>query len=102
MAVKIRLMRVGKKKQPHYRIVVVEEASKRDGEVIEVIGHYHPLFRPEDELTVDVERALSWLEKGAQPTEAARRLLSRAGVMKLWHERRFGRKSAGGAEPVSA
>jgi len=101
MAVKIRLMRVGKKKQPHYRIVVVEEASKRDGAVIDVVGHYHPLSSL-DELTVDVERALSWLEKGAQPTEAARRLLSRAGVMKAWHERRFGKPSDSGAQPVSS
>lgn len=101
MAVKIRLMRVGKKKQPHYRLVVVEAATKRDGAVVEVIGHYHPLLE-QDNLTVDVERALAWLERGAQPTEAARRLLSRAGVMKLWHERRFGPKGAPGAEPVSS
>lgn len=99
MAVKIRLMRMGKRKQPHYRIVVVEEASKRDGEVVEVIGHYHPLVQTDD-LTLDVARALQWLEKGAQPTAAARRLLSRAGVMKLWHERRFGPQRAPGAEPL--
>lgn len=100
MAVKIRLMRVGKKKQPHYRIVVVEEASKRDGAVIDVVGHYHPLSAVDD-LTVDVERALEWLKKGAQPTESARRLLSRAGVMKAWHEWRFGKPSDSGAHPVS-
>lgn len=99
MAVKIRLMRVGKKKQPSYRIVVVEEAEKRDGAVIQVIGHYQPLSKT-DELTLDVERALGWLEKGAQPTESARRLLSRAGVMKLWHERRFGKPSDSGAQPL--
>lgn len=101
MAVKIRLMRVGKKKQPSYRIVVVEEAEKRDGAVIQVIGHYQPLSKT-DELTLDVERALGWLEKGAQPTESARRLLSRAGVMKLWHERRFGKPSDSGAQPLPA
>jgi len=101
MAVKIRLMRVGKRKQPHYRIVVVEEARKRDGAVIDVVGHYHPLSAT-DELTVDVERALAWLMKGAQPTESARHLLSRAGVMKLWHERRFGKTSDPGAHPVSS
>ncbi|MCS7240374.1 MAG: 30S ribosomal protein S16 [Candidatus Bipolaricaulota bacterium] len=99
MAVKIRLMRVGKKKQPSYRIVVVDEAEKLDGAVIQVIGHYHPLSKA-DELTVDVERALGWLKKGAQPTEAAKRLLSRAGVMKLWHEERFGHPSAPGAQSV--
>lgn len=101
MAVKIRLMRVGKKKQPSYRIVVVEEGEKRDGAVIQVIGHYQPLSKT-DELTLDVEHALSWLEKGAQPTESARRLLSRAGVMKLWHERRFGKPSDSGAQPLPA
>lgn len=101
MAVKIRLMRTGKKKEPHYRLVVVEEASKRDGKVIEVIGHYHPL-QEEDDLTVDVERALLWLERGAQPTESARHLLSRAGVMRLWHERRFLKSGGPGAQPLSA
>lgn len=101
MAVKIRLMRVGKRKEPHYRIVVVEEVKKRDGAVIEVIGHYHPL-QEADDLTVDVERALGWLERGAQPTEAARHLLSRAGVMKLWHDRRFPKPSDPGTQPVSA
>lgn len=99
MAVKIRLMRVGKKKQPSYRIVVVEEAKKRDGAVIQVLGHYRPLSKT-DELTVDVEKALGWLKKGAQPTEAARRLLSRAGVLKLWPEERFGKPGASGAEPL--
>mgnify|MGYP001050114693 FL=1 len=101
MAVKIRLMRVGKRKQPHFRLVVVAAAKKRDGAVIEVLGHYHPVAEV-DELTVDVERALGWLEKGAQPTEAARRLLSRAGVMRLWHERRFGKPSDPGAQPLSS
>ncbi|MBC7222203.1 30S ribosomal protein S16 [Candidatus Bipolaricaulota bacterium] len=99
MAVKIRLMRVGKKKEPHYRIVVVEEETKRDGAVIDVVGHYHPLSAT-DELSLDVERALEWLKKGAQPTEAARRLLSRAGVMKAWHEWRFGKPSDSGNQPL--
>ncbi len=101
MAVKIRLMRVGKRKQPHYRLVVVEEREKRDGAVIEVIGHYHPL-QTVDDLTVDVERALEWLGKGAQPSEAARRLLSRAGVMKLCHEQKLGKSGDSGTQPLSS
>ncbi|HDI11161.1 MAG TPA: 30S ribosomal protein S16 [Candidatus Acetothermia bacterium] len=91
MAVKIRLQRVGKKKQPSYRIVVVEATEKRDGAIIEKIGHVNPLTDPMD-ITVDVERALEWLRKGAQPTHAARRILSKAGVMRLWHEERYGKR----------
>lgn len=97
MAVKIRLQRVGKKKQPSYRVVVVEATEKRDGKVIERIGHVNPLTDPW-EITVDIEGALKWLRAGAQPTEAARRVLSRAGVMRLWHEERYGK----GAKPEGA
>ncbi len=93
MAVKIRLQRVGKKKQPSYRIVVVEAAEKRDGKVISKIGHVNPLTDPW-EITVDVEEALEWLRQGAQPTHAAKRVLSKAGVMRLWHEERFGKRGA--------
>lgn len=100
MAVKIRLMRVGQKKEPHYRLVVVEGAEKRDGAVLEVIGHYHPL-NPVDDLTVDVERALAWLGKGAQPSGVARRLLSRAGVLRLHHERKLAQPSDSGTQPLS-
>lgn len=96
MAVKIRLQRVGKKKQPSYRLVVVEAAEKRDGKVIERIGHVNPLTDPWD-ITVDVERALEWLRQGAQPTHAAKRVLSKAGVMRLWHEERFGKREGAGA-----
>lgn len=90
MAVRIRLKRVGKKKQPSYRIVVVEAASKRDGKTIDEIGHFNPLSEPE-EIQLDIGAALECLRRGAQPTPAARRLLSRMGVMKSFHEERFGR-----------
>jgi len=96
VAVKIRLQRVGKKKQPSYRVVVVEATEKRDGKIIEKIGHVNPLTDPWD-ITVDVERALDWLRQGALPTHAAKRVLSMAGVMKLWHEERFGKKGSGEA-----
>jgi len=83
---------MGKKRQPSYRVVVVEAASKRDGKTLAEIGHFYPVVEPE-ELVIDVEAALAWLRKGAQPTPAARRLLSRAGVMKAFHEERFGKSS---------
>ena len=102
MAVKIRLKRMGKKRQPSYRIVVVEAASKRDGKTIDEIGNFNPLSEPE-EIQLDIEAALEWLRRGAQPTPAARRLLSRMGVMKAFHEERFGRgtqKAAAEAPPA--
>jgi small subunit ribosomal protein S16 len=78
--VKIRLRRVGAKKQPSYRIVVSESTSPRDGRFIEIIGHYNPRTEPET-VVVDRERALHWLGLGAQPTPAVERLLKRQGVM---------------------
>ena len=102
MAVKIRLKRMGKKRQPSYRIVVVEAASKRDGKTIDEIGNFNPLSEPE-EIQLDIEAALEWLRRGAQPTPAARRLLSHMGVMKAFHEERFGRgtqKAAAEAPPA--
>lgn len=76
---KIRLTRLGAHKRPFYRIVVADAHRPRDGRNVEVLGYYDPLTNP---ATVDVkaERALDWLNKGAQPTEAAARLLSRTGV----------------------
>lgn len=79
MAVRIRLRRIGKKKQPQYRLVAAEAAGPRDGRFIEVIGHYNPRAHPRQE-AVDAERALWWLRQGAQPSEAARSLLVRTGV----------------------
>ena len=79
MAVKIRLMRVGKKKQPSYRVVVADERSPRDGRIIETIGHYGPRAEP-SVVDIDGERALDWLRKGAQPSEAVQKLLTSSGV----------------------
>ena len=79
MAVKIRLMRVGKKKQPSYRVVVTDSRSPRDGRFIEVIGQYAPRAEP-SVVTIDSDRALHWLKVGAQPTEQAGKLLEIAGV----------------------
>ncbi len=79
MSVKIRLMRVGKKKQPSYRVVVADERSPRDGRFIEIIGQYAPRQEP-SLVNIDGERALHWLRNGAQPTEGAAKLLEIAGV----------------------
>ncbi|GBD33607.1 MAG: 30S ribosomal protein S16 [Gemmatimonadales bacterium] len=81
MAIRIRLRRVGRKGKPFYRIVVADQQSARDGRFVEVIGHYNPLTDPA-EIKVDVEKARSWLARGATPTETARSLLRRAGVFR--------------------
>ena len=77
---KIRLRRMGAKKKPSYRLVVADARAPRDGAFVELIGHYHPLTEPAT-ITVDKEKALKWLKRGAQPTKTAKRLLSNAGVM---------------------
>ena len=79
MAVKIRLMRVGKKKQPSYRVVVTDSRSPRDGRFIEVLGQYAPRAEP-SVVTIDSDRALHWLRVGAQPTEQVGKLLEITGV----------------------
>lgn len=79
MAVKIRLMRVGKKKQPTYRVVVADGRSPRDGRFIEIIGQYAPRQDPSF-CEIDAESALAWLRKGAQPTEQVQKLLAAQGV----------------------
>ena len=78
--VKIRLMRMGSMKNPHYRLVVVDGRTKRSGDYIEQIGYYDPRNTTEDSLRVDVERASHWLANGAQPTDTALRLMERTGV----------------------
>ncbi len=78
--VKIRLMRMGSMKNPHYRLVVVDGRTKRSGDYIEQIGYYDPRNTTEESLRVDVERAGHWLANGAQPTDTALRLMERTGV----------------------
>ena len=79
MATRIRLRRVGRKKQPEYRIVVAESTKARDGRVVETLGHYNPRTKPET-ITVDADKARSWLGKGATPSETVRSLFKKAGV----------------------
>lgn len=77
---RIRLSRVGKKKQPTYRMVVADSRSPRDGSFLKIIGHYNPLTDPAT-LVVKEDEAIHWLEKGAKPSETAAKLLTRIGVM---------------------
>ena len=80
MAVKIRLNRMGAKKNPFYRIVVADARSPRDGRFIEILGNYDPSQNPAA-ITIDEEKALSWMQKGAQPTDTVRSLMSKKGIM---------------------
>ncbi len=100
MAVKIRLMRMGKKKQPTYRVVVADSRSPRNGRYIEIIGTYGPRQEP-SAVTIDDERALAWLRQGAQPTDQVRRLLDRTGVWERFHTER-GRKAPAPRRPGAA
>jgi small subunit ribosomal protein S16 len=79
MAVKMRLRREGKKKQPFYRVVVADVRSPRDGRYIEDIGYYQPLHDPST-IAIDRERALYWLRNGVQPTDAVTQLLRIQGI----------------------
>jgi small subunit ribosomal protein S16 len=92
VAVKLRLMRMGKTKQPTYRIVAADARSPRNGRFIEIIGTYEPLQEP-SRVLVDNDKVVSWLRKGAQPTDRVARLLKISGA---WDEFK------GGTEPRPA
>ncbi|MFB9329672.1 MULTISPECIES: 30S ribosomal protein S16 [Paenibacillus] len=85
MAVRIRLKRMGAHKAPFYRVVVSDSRSPRDGRFIEEIGTYNPVAQPA-QVTIDEEKALKWLNTGAQASDTVRNLLSQAGVLKKFHE----------------
>ncbi len=78
--VKIRLRRMGAKKQPTYRFVVADSKSPRDGRFIEILGHYNPRTEPKT-LVVDQEKVKQWLSKGAQPSDPVRRLFAELGLV---------------------
>jgi len=82
MAVKLRLMRMGKKKQPTYRVVAADSRSPRDGRFIEIIGTYEPRQEP-SVVKIDNDRALHWLRHGAQPTDRVEKLLKITGAWEL-------------------
>jgi small subunit ribosomal protein S16 len=79
MATRIRLRRVGRKKQPVYRIVVTDKQKSRDGRFVETLGHYNPRTEPAT-LKVDADKARQWLAQGATPSDTVRSLLKKAGV----------------------
>jgi len=85
MAVRIRLKRMGAKKAPFYRVVVAESRSPRDGRFIEEIGTYNPLTDPA-QVRINEERAMNWLQNGAQPSDTVRDLFRQAGILKRVHE----------------
>jgi len=80
MAVKIKLRRIGTKKTPHYRVVVADARSPRDGRLIEDIGYYKPLMNPAL-VKIDTDKAGKWLKNGAQPTDTVKILLKKVGVI---------------------
>ena len=90
MAVKMRLKRMGAKKAPFYRVVVADSRSPRDGKFIALIGTYNPLTTPA-EIKINEELALEWLAKGAIPTDTVKNVLSKAGIMKKYHESKLGK-----------
>jgi len=77
--VKIRLTRLGSHKKPFYRVIVTDSRTRRDGPFIEILGTYDPLKEP-SEIKMDLDKAKSWLQKGAQPTDTVRRLMQKAGL----------------------
>lgn len=78
--VKIRLRRMGAKKQPTYRFVAADARSPRDGRFLEILGHYNPRTEPKS-VVIQEERARAWLERGAQPTDVVRRLFAERGLV---------------------
>lgn len=81
MAVKIRLTRMGDKKAPFYRVIVADSRSPRDGKFIDILGTYNPLTNPA-EIKIDAAKAEKWLKNGATPTETAKQLLVKSGIIK--------------------
>ncbi len=87
MSVRIRLRRLGAKKRPFYRVVVADQRSPRDGRFIEAISKYHPLDDP-SLIEIDEEKALEWLTKGAQPSQAVQNLLRVTGIWEKFSAQR--------------
>jgi small subunit ribosomal protein S16 len=101
--VRIRLMRVGKRKQPSYRVVVADSRSPRDGRIIEAIGHYQPREDP-SVVEIDSDRAVHWLQRGAQPSDTVRKLLQISGAWYTFTGERppAGAPAAAPAKPTAA
>lgn len=91
--VKIRLTRVGRTKAPFYRVIVADSRRQRDGRFIEILGQYQPL-KPETHVKIDRERALYWLNCGAQPSDTVRAILAGEGIMKEYHDSKLAARKA--------
>jgi small subunit ribosomal protein S16 len=99
MAVKIRLQRGGRKKRPYYQIVVADSRAPRDGRFIDVVGNYNPTTNPAT-INLDIDKSVDWLQKGAQPTDTARNILSYKGALYKHHLLRGAQKGAFPMEEV--
>ena len=91
MAVKIRLKRMGSKRNPFYRVVVADSRSPRDGRFIEILGHYDSTVEPAV-IKIDEEKAINWMKNGAQPTDTVKSLLSKKGIMAKFAEAKKAKK----------
>lgn len=91
--IKIRLRRVGSKKQPQYRVVVADARTPRDGRFIEIVGHYNPRLDP-PEVTIAEDRAVYWLQRGAQPTDPVLRIFEKLGTLEKLERVRAGESLA--------
>ena len=90
MAVRIRLQRHGRKKRPFYRLVAADARAQRDGVFLERLGHYNPMTDPADVL-IDEEKVLKWLRRGAQPSDTAKRLLTKNGTLMKFEYEKLGK-----------
>lgn len=88
MAVKIRMKRMGSKRNPFYRVVVADSRSPRDGRIIEQIGTYNPVAET-PVVSIDEEKALDWMTKGAKPSDTVRNLFSKQGIMEKFHNQKI-------------
>ena len=92
MAVKLRLLRMGAKRKPFYRIVAADSRVKRDGKYIELVGTYNPISEPA-EINIKEEVALKWLSEGAIPTDTVKSLFNKKGINKKFHEIKYSKES---------
>ena len=93
MAVKLRLTRMGKKKQPTYRVVAINSRTKRDGKYIELVGTYNPIANPA-EINIKEEVALKWLNNGAIPTDTVKSLFRSQGINEKFHKTKNSKKES--------
>jgi len=95
LAVRIRLMRVGARNNPHFRLVVADSRAPRNGKFIEIVGYYNPTAKPA-EVRIKADRVIHWLELGAQPTETVLSLLKQQGIWQEFERRRKERRKESG------